>query len=347
MVILYVILLGIILWGVNFSTFHKDYMSLAATSAIKGIFAVLILYRHMPDYLHLSDAWYDSSFVAIDSYLAQLIVAMFFFYSGYGIMLSIHNKPNYIDSFFKNRIVKILIHFDIAVLSFILLQLCLGRVYSRGEYILSWIGWFSVGNSNWFIFDIITLYFITWLVLVFHTRVCKLSNYVIVLSHVILIAVLWYCIKLQKQGMHWWFDTLLTYPFGMLYAIYKLDIDKYLQGFKPYYMTLAVLTALFVSWHYVFGVDQYGICACIFCLLVVVLTMRFRFNNIVLQWSGTYAFSIYIMQRWPMLIYVHEGWNTNIALFVCISIPSSLVVAYLFQRLLNVIDKQFFSTCRQ
>ena len=79
-------------------------MSLEATSAIKGIFAVLILYSHIESYLSISENWYDVAFTKVKNYHGQLIVAMFFFYSGYGVMFSIMRKQNYAKSFFKNRI---------------------------------------------------------------------------------------------------------------------------------------------------------------------------------------------------------------------------------------------------
>ena len=342
MFLLYILLLILMLWGGQYSAFRHDYMSLKSTNAIKGIFAVLILYRHIPSYLQLTDSWLDTYFVSVDSYLAQLIVALFLFYSGYGIMLSVMKKPNYVESFFKNRIIKILVHFDIAVLSFILLQLCLGKVYSRGEYVLSWIGWLSVGNSNWFIFDILALYTISWLVLLFHTYVKRLGSHSMIFCTLLLVVILWLGLYRLKPGMHWWIDTLLTYPIGMLYAVYKDKIDSKLQNGSHYFITLFILTIGFIVWHYFLWIDKLGLCSCLFCLLVSVLSMRFRFDNKILQWLGTYAFAIYIMQRWPMLIFVHLGCNANIPLFVCLSIPSGLVVAYIFQCLLNKLDQRFF-----
>ena len=340
MVILYIILLGIILWGVNFSTFHKDYMSLTATNAIKGIFAVLILYSHLSSYLYLSET---DMFVIINTYIGQLMVAMFLFYSGYGVMLSAIRKPNYVDGFFKNRIIKTLSHFDIAVLSFIILQLCLGKVYSRGEYILSWIGWFSVGNSNWFIFDILALYTIFLFILLANKYIIRVNPPTMILLTVFLCVILYIVLYFLKPRMQWWIDTIFTYPLGMLYARYKDSIDNRMKGNIVYYLSLSIIMLTFIAWHFCFSIDRYGICSCIFCLMLVLLCMRLQFNNMILQWLGTHAFAIYIMQRWPMLIFVYNGWNDNIPLFVTLSISSALFVAYIYQILLNRIDNYFFS----
>ena len=75
-------------------------------------------------------------------------------------MESYKRKPNYKKNFLRNRVLKILIHFDIAVLLYIILQFSLGKRYHFGEYMGSLIGWNTVGNSSWFIFDILALYVI-------------------------------------------------------------------------------------------------------------------------------------------------------------------------------------------
>ena len=235
-----------------------------------------------------------------------------------------------------------MLHFDIAVLCFILLQLCLGSYYSRGEYILSWVGWFSVGNSNWFIFVILAMYFMTYLVLMFKAHVMEMDNRVVFISTAVLCVSLWIFLQYMKSGMQWWIDTIATYPLGMWYAIAKEKIDKVLCHTKYWLPTFVLLFTFFIVWHYRFWVDTYGICAVVFCLLLVVFSMKIRLDNKLLQWLGTYAFAIYIMQRWPMLIYVHYGLEKKVALFVCLSIPSALLVAFLFQSLLYRVDKKLF-----
>ena len=113
MIILLVLLLIASLWGMKISSFHKDYMSLDATSAIKGIFAVLILFSHMRQYMDLSDTFFNNSYIRILNYLGQMMVTMYLFYSGYGLMESFKKKPDYKKNFLHNRVLKILIHFDV------------------------------------------------------------------------------------------------------------------------------------------------------------------------------------------------------------------------------------------
>ena len=84
MLILLVLLFIVSLWGVKISSFHKDYMSLEATNAIKGIFAVLILYSHMRQYMELPDTFSNNSYIIFLNYIGQMMVTMYLFILGMG-----------------------------------------------------------------------------------------------------------------------------------------------------------------------------------------------------------------------------------------------------------------------
>lgn len=88
------------------------------------------------------------------------------------------------------------------------------------------------------------------------------------------------------------------------------------------------------------GSDIYGVCSCLFSLLIVLSCIKVKLDNIVLQWLGTYSFSIYIMQRWPMILLTYFGVNENKWLFVTFAIPSALLTAWFFNKILNMIDKK-------
>ena len=99
MIIFIVILVCICIWNIKFSRFWEDYLSLDTTTSIKGIFAVIILYSHLSGFIQLSDGWYDQSFKLLLNYMGQLMVVMYFFYSGYGIMESLKVKKGDVDRF--------------------------------------------------------------------------------------------------------------------------------------------------------------------------------------------------------------------------------------------------------
>ena len=96
--------------------FNTDYMSKDNTNIVKGVFVVFVFFSHCTQYLTL-DGPLDKPYMDIRHFMGQMIVAMFLFYSGYGIMESIKSKSfGYVKKIPIRRILKTLINFDIIVL---------------------------------------------------------------------------------------------------------------------------------------------------------------------------------------------------------------------------------------
>ena len=157
MLIFLVAFLCITLYKVRFSNFHEDYMEREQTGSIKGFFAIIIVFSHFRNYVQLTNSFLDSSFQLIISLIGQLMVTLFFFYSGFGIMKAYKTKDGYTNNFFKNRILKTLLHFDLIVILYLIISLIIGSNYLWQDYTFAWIGWTSLGNSNWFIFVMLAL----------------------------------------------------------------------------------------------------------------------------------------------------------------------------------------------
>lgn len=167
--IFYLLLFALILWGidVNKNGFNEDYLSRTQCNGIKGIFIVVVFMRHVVPYV--KKAGYDMQSILdmvyklIDWQVGQLLVVMFLFYSGYGVMESIKKKEDgYIASMPKRRVLSTFINFDIAVSLFLIMDFALGIDVTAEKYFLSRIGWDSVGNSNWYIFIIMLCYISTY-----------------------------------------------------------------------------------------------------------------------------------------------------------------------------------------
>lgn len=171
MVITYVLIALICLYKIRLSFFEKpklviydDYISLEKSTSIKGIFILVVLFSHIYPQLNLPDSIFNTLFTKLNfDIISQGMVGLFMLYSGYGIMLSAMKKGRgYVKLMPKNRFLKTLLHFDIAVLLYLILQTVLGNSYSVGTILLSLLGWESLGNSNWYIFAILVLYLISY-----------------------------------------------------------------------------------------------------------------------------------------------------------------------------------------
>lgn len=346
MILLIILLIIVTLYGVRISSFHNDYMGLDATNAIKGLFAVLILFSHMRQYLVLGDTYADNSYLGILNYIGQMMVTMYLFYSGYGLLESFKRKPNYKKRFLKNRVLKILIHFDVAVLLYIVLQLVLGKNFSAFHYLGSLIGWSSVGNSNWFIFDILVLYFIFYIALCCGKHFIQKEDNIcvggaILLTVFLLCVLMWIFLNVTK-GQSRWINNIFVFPLGICYSLYKAKVEEWIRKGFNYYYVFVTLTLALVAWRSFHGIDRMGLCTCLFAIWVVLLSMKIKLDNKALQWLGTLAFAIFILQRLPMIVLTHFGVNQYPYVFALIVIPSTFVIAYLYTIFLKSMDGRLF-----
>ena len=336
-----IILLALCLWKIRFSHFHEDYCGKDPTTAIKGILAVIILLSHIRGYIALEPTPANNLFKLFFLYLDQSMVALYFFYSGYGIRESLKRKSGYADNFFKNRFLKTLLHFDLAVLLFVIAALFIKvdffshEPYTLKNYLLCWTGWESIGNSNWFMFVILSLYLISFVAM-------KIPRGWMTVKVLLPSILLWMVLYFTHTGKYWWYNTLLTFPLGMLYSQLKPDIDKAMRKPLLWAASFVGLALAYVGTHHLLGTDKFGIVSCLFCLLVVVFSMKVQVGNPVLRWLGVNAFAIYILQRLPMNVLSHLGVNRQIAVFVPVAIILTLLLAEGFTRATGILDRKLF-----
>lgn len=342
MIVLFLILFFLCLWGLRITKENQDYISLQGTAPVKGIFAVIILCSHMGSYLSLDATLANDFYHRIMVYLGQAMVAPYFFYSGYGILLSYKKKAGYLSGFMKNRLLKTLFHFDFAILLFIIVQSLLSIYYPARNYLWCWIGWESVGNSNWFVFVILSLYLLAFVGMLLDKKTMD-DGRVLVITTFFFSVFLWVFLRLCAHKDFWWVDTIAAFTLGMLFALGRHKVETMLRGSHVRWLIAFVcVLALYIAWHHGFGVDIFGICSCLFCVLLVLTTMKVKVGNPVLIFLGRNAFAIYILQRLPMLLLANYGLNLRPAFFIPLSILIIIPLAEAFTRFTDRIDRQLF-----
>ena len=319
--------------------FNEGYISRNDTTAVKGIFVFLVFMTHFASYYQMSTA-FDNPYKLLRNFMGQLVVVMFLFYSGYGIFESLKKKgPDYIKTFPKNRCLKTLFHFDVAVILFLIFDLILGRKFTAVQFLLSLIGWESMGNSYWFMFAIIVQYLLVYIAFtVFRKHRIPALIAVTALSVV-------YIVVMKQFKESWWYNTALCLPLGMWYSYFRDGIQKFVMKNNFTYIVSGIIIAgIFVlsdlkKNELVF----YEIWTLAFTLLVVMLTMKVKFGNKALEWLGNHVFSVYILQRMPMIIFKDipaVSGNRYVYFALCFAI--TVVLSELFDRAMAVIDKKLF-----
>lgn len=310
-------------------TYFSDYMSKDKSLSIKGIFILLVFFSHFNSYVSFTSS-FDMVYVRVISLIGQAMVAMFMFYSGYGVMESIRSKGmNYVHSMPKKRIFSTWIHFAFIVALYVLLTVAIGNEITLKQLLLSFIGWDSVGNSNWYIFDILCLYLITYISFLLIGNKCnwRLGAYLSLLLTMGGIL----CMYFLKQS--WWYDTVLCYSVGMLYSLWREKIEKAVNKNQFIWLLCFVLSVAITIILTLYPLNIVGsiLRNIMFAVSVVIMTMRIQFHNRILNWCGINLFALYMLQRIPMIILKKIGimeWNIYVSFVLCLAITVCLAIAY-------------------
>lgn len=286
------------------------YMSRERTCMVNGFFIWVVFISHMNGYN--VDVWIgDKAVLKCVRQLGQCCVATFFFYSGYGIMVSLKRKE-YIKQLVLNRLPTLTMYMTMAVCTFWLVQSLYGNKFPIRQILLSCVGWNSIGNSNWFIFVTLIAYLIIAASWVVAHRIGKLAV-------VALAAVFFVCLiaMLRCYKGYWWYDTCLCIPAGMIFCLTRERIEQTIHKCKlPAWIPgiLAIPISL-VMYHHL-GRWPYlnNISAILFAFGVTLVFSCVSLERTpwFLCWCGGVGlFFLYIFQRIPMLIGARAGWNAE------------------------------------
>ena len=310
MIAFYIFLTLLILVGASYkkSGFYADYIGKEQCNAVKGIFILLIFYSHISRYMltngYEGSSMFDSWFISISTQIGQWVVALFLFYSGYGVMESLKKKGGaYLETFPRKRLLTTLLNFDVAVCVF--------------------------SNSNWYIFVILVCY------LAFYINYRLKGNRWMLLGLLIIIMLI-----LSQVKEYRWYNTILCFPAGVFYSYNKKWIEEQLQ--KHYIVMLLASIILFILFycHKRLGIPRlYGLTNnidCIFFVLIsILLSMKISLRNPLLLWFGVSLFPLYIYQRLPMIGLNYLGGTEMICthpfLYVLACLLITMAICYLYK----------------
>ena len=340
--IIFLIYLLICLIGVKFDKDNiksDDFLSRNTTLAINGIFVLIVFFSHFNSYMNFTNKFDLLYMDLVTNKLAQLMVCTFLFFSGYGIYESIKKKPKYMDGFFKNRFLKLFLQFAVIILLYILLNVILGREQTILKILLSFIGYESIGNSNWYVFAIFYLYFATMLAF----KICKKKTFdgitiIFILSFVYIIL-----IDHLKGYVHW-YNTIFCFPAGMVFSHFKKGIIKNMSDNKSYLITFALLCISFVFGYKLrFNYMVYEFFSIIFVLLIIFVSMKFKIGNKVLLFLGKHTFNVYATQRIFFILFKEVGLlENNVYLYFFVCLGCTLLLSHL----LSILYKHLFKALK-
>lgn len=320
----------------------KDYMSIDKTMAIKGIFIIIVFFSHFNSYVDFTSS-YDLAYDSVYSQIGQRMVTLFMFYSGYGVMEAISKKKmSYIHKIPVTRVLATLFKFDIAVLCYTVLNIIINKGTSEltaKRFILSLLGWDSIGNSNWYIFAILICYIATFIGFeIFRDKLKHIPSAVAVTGLLLAYVILLHFNELRPTR---YYNTVLCYPLGIFYSLYRDKFERLINKSNTLWAVLFVGSVIAAKITYDHRNDRffiYELSMFAFVAAVVLFTMHCSLNNKILRFCGQHLFGIYIMQRIPMIVFQKLGLDDfNIYIYFIVCLAATILIAYLFDKYIGML----------
>lgn len=343
MVFILVILIAVLFYNIKVTgegEYHTDYSAPKQTATINGIFTLLIFFSHASQYIKL-DGYLDDPYLAFRKYIGQLVVASFLFFSGFGMMESINKKENdYVKSIPTKRFFKVWYHFAVALLMYLVVAIIFKRNYPIQNILLSFTGFKSIGNSNWYMFVTFAMYVIIYIAFMIG-RKHKAIGLTLVFALTIAFVIFEKKIGLEQR----YYNTIFCLPFGMLFSVIKPYFDKIVMKNDLFYFisTGAVFLAYYIFEHYrAKSIIIHNIFAILAVILIMMITMKVKIGNAILDFFGNHIFSFFILQRIPMIILDEMNFSRHKYAFIIVSFVATLCLTIIFDKLMEKTDKLIY-----
>lgn len=351
------ILLCIVLYGVKFSKpkeFFEDSMSLKVVKGIQGFSALGIVLHHLVQKL----AGADLTGIAFFEYIGVLFVGIFFFFSGYGLLVSYKTKENYLHGFLRKRLPILLLPFFLSSWMYILVKFMTGEGIESKKLIQLLTG-FKLSNPNaWYVIELFVLYLIFYFTFSFirNKNVAYVINGLLSLVLVVSSLLLGHSERGEDWFMgEWWFNSTLLFFVGMSYAKFRHRILPLINRF--YWILLPLFAVAFgVLYHFTTQkilnggywtesetsmayMDKLSTLALqlpmIICFIIalLLLTMKVQFGNRFIRFIGTFTLELYLVQNLFIGHMKDVGTIRNNPLFVLAVFVLSIMTAWALHRL--------------
>lgn len=167
--------------------------------------------------------------------VGYLMVAVFLFFSGYGLYKSVQTKENYLRGFFGKRLTRLVLVYIISLFFFTYMYMNVGiNPDIQGPFTL--FGARTLNPYGWFFYAIILCY-----VLFYHAfkRIRSETGAMIAVTVGIVLYMLFCNYFLYAD---FWYNTILIFPFGLFFAKTEEKIVRLFQ--KRYGICLAAAAAI-------------------------------------------------------------------------------------------------------
>lgn len=185
------------------------YLSIDNTKILRGFLAVAIVLHHISEH---SNAGY---FFPVMVHAGYLIVAVFFFLSAYGLLVSYQKKgKDYLNGFWKNRILYLFVIWFLVSLVYWFFDMCLGKTNVGVKFfLLSFFNGHPIAKNSWYIIVQLMMYVFFWFAYTI-PEIKQAKRISVVFALLVLVA---FVFNRVGYGSIWYMSNF-AFVFGLFYA---------------------------------------------------------------------------------------------------------------------------------
>lgn len=290
-------------------------------NSLRGIFALEIIIGHCTRY--------ESTLLSPLGNFMLISVGFFFFVSGFGLIRSYYEKPHYLNSFLKHRILHLALIAFIAL--FFTTVIAYISPYTTDFASIPLSVKAIVLRTNWYIRELLIFYILFYVTYRF-TQKHQLA--------LILILQILVCIPLYFTGhTRCWFASLICFPLGIFAYIYFDTLTSFLCSVKGAILAVLIFligTALSLpNYALAFGItfevaELFSACfnniMCIgFMLILSLILCKCNYNNPILSFFTKISTELYLFQF--VLISITEKMQLSVLLRIAFVLGIDLIIS--------------------
>ncbi len=316
----YLLLLALLLWGAKCfgrGKWNEEWLSLKQSKMLQGFLAVLIMCHHMAQ--KTCAPWHDPRVIVhgLDPFVpvGYLFVAVFLFFSGFGLYKSVRTKPDYLKGFLRRRALPVVAAFYLSAWVFLAARLLMGERMSGLQFLWYLIGAQLADPNAWYVIALPFFYLFFYV----SFRLFKKDGLAIAMTALLILGYITLGTFIDHNDWwmrgEWWYNTAHMFVLGLLFARFEQQLKRVFQRHWALYTLLAVVGAvLLFQWseHTLTVLSYYGhgpdkvlrrwgclstqmLAGAFFTLSVVLLGMKVRLKNRCLAGLGAITMELYLI----------------------------------------------------
>ena len=212
---------------------NEDFLKLENSNRLRGIMAVTIIMHHLSE--HTS----SGRLFPMMQHMGYLIVAVFFLFSGYGLMIQYSKRgKRYLEGFWKKRILFFAIVFLLVTAFYWLLLAVDGNQITIGDAIEMLLHGETIAGSAWYLIAQMIFYVFFWLSFTMYQDTKKALTNLCLLITTYTIALFF------GDYPRYWLYSNYAFICGAFLAGFKNQIYAYLK--RKYWIVLFITACVFI-----------------------------------------------------------------------------------------------------